>query len=158
MPKKQANPKAYLRKVKKAGKHARVEAEYTWEEALDRAEHAIEAMRSRFHQSTGLLHPHIEDTSAKANDLIKDLRSIDYQALVQNVRKDERVEQALHSLGNRMEDLASHMNTMSHTLREKAIDLDEETSKPSFIRKRLPLLVLISIGAGVVIGWATRKR
>jgi hypothetical protein len=78
--------------------------------------------------------------------------------MAQNVRKDERVEQALHTLGTHMEDLATHMNSMASTIREKATDLGEETSKPTFIRNQLPLLVLIAVGAGIALGWATRKR
>ncbi len=152
-------PRQYLRKLKKAGRHAQVEAEYQVDEAADRAGQAVDSLSSHFQKASGSFQTNLDSAANRARDVVQELRAIDIHALTENLRKDERVESAVNILGSQMEELAGHIEELAHHVRERTAEAEKKANQPSsFVERRFPLLLGLAVVAGVGIAWATRKR
>lgn len=129
-----------LRNLMKMGKHAKVEAEYQREEALERAREAAEAFsasvfqatesvskaaataQERIDQANTTFQTRLDTTAQSARDIVQDLRAMDPRTLPKNVRKDERVVSVLNTIGTRMEELAGRIETLSNDVRAHGSD------------------------------------
>lgn len=178
--------KRHFRRLRKAGQHAQVEAEYYRDEARDYADQARKAVQSRVQHVGENVQNRIDSAATTARGLVNDIRSLDLQAKADDIKHDKRVQSTVDTLGERMEELAGRLEHLSASVREtsssegRAAELSqraadalersgnylhsvaprkEERKKAAFVREKLPVLLMVGFGAGAVtVWWMSRRR